>query len=87
MEIPMYLRPSEGEQHFFLCFCVCNCCCWAYPHFLQLVDSATLLSLLYFPLHYSVTRSLWCDFLCMTNSSFIPHKVLDLLRPCLMLWA
>jgi len=34
LEIPAYLRPSEGEQLFFLCFRI-HCCTWAYAHLLQ----------------------------------------------------
>ena len=35
LEIPAYLRPSEGKQPFFLCFCVHSCCSWAYPLLLR----------------------------------------------------
>ena len=35
LEIPAYLRPSEGKQLFFLCFCVCGCCVWVCPFLLQ----------------------------------------------------
>ena len=33
--ISAYLRPSEGKQFFFLCFCVYGCRIWACSHLLQ----------------------------------------------------
>jgi len=33
LKILVYLRPSEGKQ-FFLFFCICGCCTWAYPYVL-----------------------------------------------------
>jgi len=35
LEIPVYLRPSEGKRFFLLCFCVNGCCVCACSHLLQ----------------------------------------------------
>ena len=35
LEIPVYLRPSEGRAGSFFCVCVHSCCISAYPHLLQ----------------------------------------------------
>ena len=52
LEIPAYLRPSEGKQLLSFVSCVCDCCIWANPNLLH--PRASLLCC-----H-------WCTFHCVT---------------------
>ena len=51
-EVRVYPRPSEGKRSFFLCFFVHSLCLFL---FAAAWDCATLLLLLYFPSHGSIT--------------------------------